>query len=232
MADNLHSMNVAALRRRAADVGVPASQIEDARDSIDPKSALIALISNGQIAQSRDGGIRNADVPATMVATNLIVPEGAITGDRVSFGPLADGSSTMVTIPEGAIPGTSVKIMVTRAQAGLPMMEEKTTTTQRAAAIDRQLIGACGPTGAKSQAKPLDMAKTYRPGFFVRYLRPNTCMPGFVKPGASCWTMFKVKYTGPCAYMEVEQWLGNTDATWVDGHVRLVLHHGLSCMWP
>jgi hypothetical protein len=44
MAD-LSSMTLVDLRRRAADVGVPASQIEDARDGDDPKRELIALIT-------------------------------------------------------------------------------------------------------------------------------------------------------------------------------------------
>eukprot|EP01047_Picozoa_sp_COSAG01_P121506 COSAG01_NODE_50303_length_364_cov_1.000000_1_plen_88_part_01 len=44
MAD-LNSMDVDALRQRAASVGVPDQQIEDARDADHPQSELIALIT-------------------------------------------------------------------------------------------------------------------------------------------------------------------------------------------
>jgi hypothetical protein len=47
-AQGLRKMTVGALRQRAADVGVPAEQIEEARDSADPKGALIALINASQ----------------------------------------------------------------------------------------------------------------------------------------------------------------------------------------
>jgi hypothetical protein len=61
MAD-LSAMGVGDLRQRAASVGVAAQQIEDARDSDDPKGELIALITAAAVVPVSSLGV---SVPAS-----------------------------------------------------------------------------------------------------------------------------------------------------------------------
>eukprot|EP01047_Picozoa_sp_COSAG01_P012629 COSAG01_NODE_573_length_15298_cov_13.922394_8_plen_815_part_00 len=83
-------------------------------------SATVAPASSPAPAPSSDAAAAVAGNAVMMVAANVTVPEGAKGGDQVSFGPLADGSHAMATMPEDATPGDVIKIMVTQAQAGQP----------------------------------------------------------------------------------------------------------------
>jgi peptidoglycan/LPS O-acetylase OafA/YrhL len=66
------------LRQRAASAGVSASQIEVARDSDDPKSALITLISGGQPPQMKSQSVRAPAVSVDMSGVDVV--ESTATG--------------------------------------------------------------------------------------------------------------------------------------------------------
>eukprot|EP01047_Picozoa_sp_COSAG01_P006390 COSAG01_NODE_230_length_21075_cov_13.811603_29_plen_563_part_00 len=80
----LSTMNVGALRQEAASKGVPAQQIEAARDSDDPKGALIALMRQAELRTMNVGALRqeaaSKGVPAQQIeaARDSDDPKGAL----------------------------------------------------------------------------------------------------------------------------------------------------------
>eukprot|EP01043_Picozoa_sp_COSAG02_P030494 COSAG02_NODE_1948_length_10297_cov_13.589429_2_plen_224_part_00 len=90
-AEDLSAMTVKQLRDRAASVGVSANQIEDARDSDDPKGELIKLI----VGQRAPAGPTRAELQVLDVkglrtkATAAGVPDDAIEDARDSDDPKA-----------------------------------------------------------------------------------------------------------------------------------------------
>jgi hypothetical protein len=117
---HLSTMNVRALRQQAASAGVSAQQIEDARDSDDPKGALISLIT-GQVQQ-----VQLATAPTPIVAAEVLMP------------PASAAAPTAVQAPAPApAPSTDVMAMM-QMQMMMQQQQQQQQATQHAQSMERQ----------------------------------------------------------------------------------------------